>query len=151
MTRAANKGGVEFYLHGFDLLTTHIKHIAALSAMIAYVPEKGVMNLLTDDRLANYASEFKADMEGELEWLGGLPLALWGRLVTLVGDGASTAGARGGCLWPAGSTLPAQVLASLSLQDIRLPATWHPPRGHDQPAIEPSASGSGLPGGSSTA
>ena len=49
------------------------------------MPESGLHDMLTDDRLANYYSEVKCNIQDELTWLEALPTLVWSRLAALAG------------------------------------------------------------------
>ena len=79
------QGGKDYYLHGFANLNDDIRKQLVVAGMVAYVPERGLKAVLTDDRLASYAKDMWADIVGELGWLEAVAPPVWARLATLAG------------------------------------------------------------------
>ena len=93
----------DYYLHGFGRMTSHIKFIMTLAALVTYVPETGLVHIMQDDRLARCHLQVKQEMEEKVQMLENLPDYVWTRLAANLGPMVS------------GEDLYDQVLASVHL------------------------------------
>ena len=76
----------EFYISGFSRLTQQVKQYAVLAALVSYVPDSFLLELMEDDRVASRLAAFEAVMIEELGWLDKLSPLTWQRLAHVAGS-----------------------------------------------------------------
>lgn len=76
----------DYYIHGFTRLRPPVKKYMALAAVVSYVPDSFLGELLEDDRITKRLGVFESVMTEELAWLEGLKPLTWQRLAHLAGN-----------------------------------------------------------------
>ena len=84
-----NPATSDYYIGGFARLTPKVRKYMALAAIVSYVPDGFLTELLEDDRVAKRLEVLEAVMVEELAWLEGLGGLTWQRLAHVVGPDSS--------------------------------------------------------------
>ena len=79
MTRQDGKGS-DYYLNGFQRLTSEILLYITVVFVVAFVPDSFLHELLSDDRMADRLFSFKEILKHELDWILSLEASIWNRL-----------------------------------------------------------------------
>jgi len=83
----ADPAASDFFLHGFAKLSPGIKRYCAVVAMVAFVPDALLAEVLVDDRLVKHAARLQEVVAEELFWVESVGGFTWRRLAAVLGDG----------------------------------------------------------------
>jgi hypothetical protein len=76
----------DYYIHGFERLTTPWKKYAVIAAMSSRVADSFLMELLDDDRVARQTKVLRSTIAEELAWVAGVGAYSWSRLAPAIAD-----------------------------------------------------------------
>eukprot|EP00974_Lingulodinium_polyedra_P055619 5350049-Lingulodinium_polyedra.AAC.1 len=79
----------DYHLHGFARLSAEHLEFMVMAALVAYVPDALIVELMEDDRLVRRAEELQQAVRDEVSWLLAVPGSVWCMLASLVGSSAS--------------------------------------------------------------
>eukprot|EP00969_Alexandrium_andersonii_P208773 9220574-Alexandrium_andersonii.AAC.1 len=87
----------DFHIHGFARLQQPAQIFMAMAAMVSYISDSCLTELLEDPRVPLRLESIRAAIESEVQWLASVSPFVWGSLARVIGDCAGQ-GLRSDCL-----------------------------------------------------
>jgi len=83
-----DKNASDYYLKGASRLSLNMKHYCIFAAVVSYVPDAVLAELLVDDRLARHGARLQKLVMEEISWVGALDAFIWQRFSAVLGGAA---------------------------------------------------------------